>query len=69
MADETTTYVVTDVGGPRPIVGGRMRTAGKTVELTALQAEFELKRGTICTPKEWDARKAAAEAAAEDAKA
>ena len=64
---EKSPYVVTDKGGPRPDIAGRLRVVGSTLMLTAIEAEYELKRGTLITLEQHEAEQSAVDAAAEPA--
>lgn len=50
-------YVVTDVGGPRPDIAGKRRKVDEVILLTEKEAEWELSRGLIITQEDHDAKK------------
>ena len=50
-------YVVTDVGGPRPDIAGKRRKVDEVILLTEKEAEWELSRGLIITQEDYDAKK------------
>lgn len=43
----TKAYVVTDKGGSRPDIAGKVRVVGSTIYLTDFESLFELSRGVI----------------------
>lgn len=63
MSDTKKDFVVTDAAGPRPEVAGKRVTAGDTLTLSAVEAEYELSRGVIMEADVYAQRKANAEKA------